>query len=61
MSELNATGLWRVQAETMPKLDVSLAANRPRSLIQMATRSGKTFTACPSCYQLIKFANAAAN
>jgi type I restriction enzyme R subunit len=61
MPELNATGLWRVQAETVPNLDVSLAENRPRSLIQIATRSGKTFTACALCYRLIKFANAAAS
>ena len=32
--------------------------NRPRSLIQMATGSGKTFTAVSSVYRLIKFAGA---
>ena len=36
----------------------SLADNRPRSLIQMATGSGKTFTAVNFCYRLIKFAKA---
>ncbi len=28
---------------------------QPRSLIQMATGSGKTFTAVNACYRLIKF------
>ena len=36
----------------------SLAANRPRALIQMATGSGKTFTAISFIYRLIKFAGA---
>src|SRR4029453_12157996 len=37
--------LWRVQQEAIANLERSLADNRPRSLIQMATGSGKTFTA----------------
>ena len=36
----------------------SLAEDRPRSLIQMATGSGKTFTAANLCYRLIKHADA---
>jgi type I restriction enzyme R subunit len=35
-----------------------LAEDRPRSLIQMATGSGKTFTAANACYRLIKHADA---
>jgi len=50
--------LWRVQIETINRLERSLAANRPRSLIQMATGSGKTFTAVNFCYRLIKHAGA---
>ena len=35
-----------------------LADNRPRAVIQMATGSGKTFTAVTSSYRLIKFGKA---
>ncbi|OFZ86280.1 MAG: restriction endonuclease subunit R [Betaproteobacteria bacterium RIFCSPLOWO2_12_FULL_62_58] len=55
---LNDERLWRVQAEAIRNLEASLAANRPRALIQMATGSGKTYTACSFCYRLIKFAKA---
>jgi type I restriction enzyme, R subunit len=36
--------LWRVQIESIQNLEASLSANRPRSLIQMAT--GKPRTPC---------------
>jgi hypothetical protein len=36
-------------------LEVSLSQDRPRALIQMATGSGKTFTAVASVYRLVKF------
>jgi type I restriction enzyme R subunit len=39
-------------------LERSLKENRPRALIQMATGSGKTFTAISFIYRLIKFAGA---
>jgi type I restriction enzyme R subunit len=55
---LDTTGLWRVQTEAITNLERSLADNRPRALIQMATGSGKTYTACTFCYRLIKFAQA---
>jgi type I restriction enzyme R subunit len=58
MPAINTEGLWHVQIEAIQNLDKSLADNRPRSLIQMATGSGKTFTAVDSCYRLIKFAKA---
>jgi type I restriction enzyme R subunit len=58
MPALNPERLWRVQAETVANLEKSLADNRPRSLIQMATGSGKTYTAVSFCYRLIKFAKA---
>jgi len=50
--------LWRVQVEAIENLEKSLASNHPRALIQMATGSGKTFTACNLVYRLIKFAQA---
>jgi type I restriction enzyme R subunit len=58
MPPLSPGRLWRVQMDSITNLDASLADNRPRSLIQMATGSGKTFTAVSFCYQLIKFAAA---
>lgn len=58
MPAINVGRLWRVQIEAIQNLEQSLAGNRPRSLIQMATGSGKTFTAVNFCYRLIKFAKA---
>ncbi len=51
-------GLWRVQSETIASLEASLAEDKPRHLIQMATGSGKTFTAVNFSYRLIKHAKA---
>lgn len=58
MPELNTERLWSVQIETLRNLEKSLAENRPRSLIQMASGGGKTYTACSFSYRLIKFAKA---
>ncbi|HVU85890.1 MAG TPA: DEAD/DEAH box helicase family protein [Pirellulales bacterium] len=58
MPPVDAGRLWRVQFESIQNLEQSLAHNRPRSLIQMATGSGKTYTAVNFCYRLIKFAKA---
>jgi len=58
MPELDVTGLWPLKITTLNNLEKSLAQNRPRSLIQMATGSGKTLTAVIAAYRLIKFANA---
>ena len=55
---LNASGLWSVQEKAIRNLEESLAAGRPRSLVQMATGSGKTFMACNQVYRLIKHAGA---
>ena len=55
MPELVTTGLWNVQVEAIRNLELSLAANHPRAVIQMATGSGKTFTAVTTSYRLIKF------
>ena len=55
---LNVEGLWPIQARAVTSLEASLAQDRPRSLIQMATGSGKTFAAVTSAYRLIKFGGA---
>ena len=58
MPELNTGNLWKVQIDSIRNLEKSLALNKPRALIQMATGSGKTFTAVNFCYRLIKYADA---
>ena len=58
MPPLNASGLWPAQARAIRNLEKSLAAGRPRALIQMATGSGKTFMTCNEVYRLIKNAGA---
>ena len=50
--------LWPAQIQAIRNLEVSLAAAKPRALIQMATGSGKTFTAISFIYRLIKFGGA---
>jgi len=55
---LEEEGLWPAQIKAIKNLEKSFAENRPRSLIQMATGSGKTFTAVTFIYRLIKFADA---
>ena len=58
MPPLIEQGLWSAQIKAIKNLETSLAQNRPRALIQMATGSGKTFTAINFIYRLIKFAGA---
>jgi type I restriction enzyme, R subunit len=58
MPELMEDGLWPAQIVAIKNLEKSLAANKPRALIQMATGSGKTFTAITFIYRLIRFAGA---
>jgi type I restriction enzyme R subunit len=58
MPDLDASGLWKVQIKAIQNLEKSLALAKPRSLIQMATGSGKTYTACSFSYRLVKFAKA---
>lgn len=55
---LDERGLWAKQAQAIRNVEQSLAEDHPRSLIQMATGSGKTFTAATLCYRLIKHADA---
>ena len=58
MPALDTTGLWGVQAEAINNLEQSLREDRPRALIQMATGSGKTFTAANVAFRLIRYAEA---
>jgi len=58
MPELAQDTLWDVQYKAITNLEKSLAANRPRALIQMATGAGKTFTMVSEIYRLIKYAGA---
>jgi len=53
-----ADKLWPPKPQAIANLEQSLAANRPRSLVQMATGSGKTLLAIVLSYRLIKFAGA---
>ena len=58
MPELHTKGLWPAQGKAVKNLEKSLVENHPRALIQMATGSGKTFTAITAAYRLIKDAKA---
>ena len=58
MPPLEDSGLWSVQAEAIRNLEQSLADARPRSLVQMAAGSGKTFMACNQVYRLVRYAGA---
>ena len=58
MPELETRGLWRSQEQAITNLERSFEADRPRALIQMATGSGKTFTAANVAYRLVKHAGA---
>jgi type I restriction enzyme R subunit len=53
---LDPSGLRICQIEAITELDASFKAAKPRALIQMATGSGKTFTAITSIYRLLKHA-----
>jgi type I restriction enzyme, R subunit len=55
---LQIQGLRECQVNAINKLEISFKENRPRALIQMATGSGKTFTAITAVYRLLKFAKA---
>ena len=55
---LSEEGLRSAQVTAIRNLERSLAENRPRALIQMATGAGKTFAAANIAYRLVKFAGA---
>ena len=58
LPKLDETRLYKCQIDAVNNLEQSFADNRPRALIQMATGTGKTFTAVTFAYRLIKFAKA---
>lgn len=55
---LPESGLRGCQIKAIKNLEKSFRENKPRSLIQMATGAGKTYTAITSIYRLLKFADA---
>lgn len=58
MPHLTPAGLWPKQHTAIVNLERSLSLGRPKALIQMATGSGKTFTAANIAYRLITHARA---
>lgn len=58
LPRLNQGKLHDCQFRAINNLEDSFAKNNPRALIQMATGSGKTYTAITSIYRLLKFADA---
>ncbi|MCK5783827.1 MAG: DEAD/DEAH box helicase family protein [Desulfobacterales bacterium] len=58
MPQLSEEGLRPAQIIAINNLETSFKDNRPKSLIQMATGAGKTFTACTFVYRLLKHADA---
>jgi len=55
---LEPNGLRPAQVNAITGLEHSLARDRPRALIQMATGAGKTYTAVGQTYRLLKYAKA---
>jgi type I restriction enzyme R subunit len=51
---LNTAGMWPAQIRAVQNLEASFRDGKPRALVQMATGSGKTFTAISSIYRLVK-------
>jgi type I restriction enzyme R subunit len=58
LPQLPIEGLRDCQVTAITNLDTSFKDQRPKALIQMATGSGKTFTAITFIYRLLKFAKA---
>ncbi|MCP4146897.1 MAG: DEAD/DEAH box helicase family protein [bacterium] len=58
MRPLQTHGLRVCQLKAITKLEKSFQKNKPKALIQMATGSGKTYTAVTSIYRLLKYAKA---
>ncbi|MDR6990969.1 type I restriction-modification enzyme R subunit C-terminal domain-containing protein [Luteimonas sp. 3794] len=58
MPPLPERNLRDCQINAVTGLEKSLAKNRPRALVHMATGAGKTFTAITSVYRLLKFGGA---
>lgn len=58
MPPLSLNNLRDCQISAVTGLETSLASQKPRALIHMATGAGKTFTAITAVYRLLKFAKA---
>ncbi|MDH2431837.1 type I restriction-modification enzyme R subunit C-terminal domain-containing protein [Pokkaliibacter sp. MBI-7] len=58
MPPLPERNLRDCQISAVTGLEKSLALNKPRALVHMATGAGKTFTAITSVYRLLKFGGA---
>ena len=58
MPALPEKNLRDCQVSAVTGLEQSLAQNKPRALVHMATGAGKTFTAITSVYRLLKFGGA---
>lgn len=58
MTVLPEIDLRDCQISAVTGLERSLALNKPRALVHMATGAGKTFTAITSVYRLLKFGGA---
>lgn len=58
MPALPERNLRDCQISAVTGLEKSLALNKPRALVHMATGAGKTFTAITSIYRLLKFGGA---
>lgn len=56
--QLNEYGFRKCQINAINNLEKSFSQGKPRALIQMATGSGKTFTAITSIYRLLKYCEA---
>ncbi|MGL6159967.1 type I restriction endonuclease subunit R [Microbulbifer sp.] len=55
---LNTDGLRDCQIKAINNLEASFKDDKPRALVQMATGSGKTYTAITAAYRLLKYAKA---
>ena len=55
---LATTGLRECQITAITNLEASFKQDKPRALVQMATGSGKTYTAITAAYRLLKYAKA---
>jgi type I restriction enzyme, R subunit len=58
MPPLIIEGLRDCQVEAIEGLEASLASDRPRAFVRMATGAGKTFTAATLAYRLLAHADA---
>jgi len=56
LPELNTENLRACQIDAIHGIELSLKSGKPRALLQMATGSGKTYTAVTEVYRLAKFA-----